>query len=220
MATRIVEHGLPTRVVDAELAGARSKAPSVQEIVGKDLKRPPSVLLFEEPSYLGSDAVSVDRYFDQDIFDREIEMIWKTCWQWVCREDHIPEPGDFYTYEVAHLSYIVVRQADMSVKGFVNSCLHRCTKFKAGEGIGSASDIRCPYHGWTWENDGALKSVPCAWDFGHVDPFPLPLRNRKAAQAGLAHGTHHCASAGRDRHRRPRVALPGGRLTHCGPSRK
>ena len=169
-------HGLPTPAGDDELASARCPAPSVQQIIATDAFPPPPVLAMEQPSYLGSSAVGVARYFDQDIFRAEIEKIWKRCWQWVCREDHIPEPGDNYTYEVAHLSYLVVRQADGGVKAFVNSCLHRATKFKAGEGFGSGDEIRCPYHGWSWDNDGALKAVPCAWDFGHVDPakFSLP----------------------------------------------
>ena len=163
----IIEHGLPA---SGDPASARCPSPSVQEIVARDAVPPPAVLQMEEPAYLGSEPVSLDRYYDQGIFDREIERIWGRTWQWVCREDHIPEPGDFYTYEVAHLSYLVVRQKDMSVKGFVNSCLHRATKFKRGEGMGSSGSIRCPYHGWEWENDGRLKAVPCAWDFTHVDP--------------------------------------------------
>lgn len=176
MLTDVRPHGLPEPLDPAlDLAKVRCDAPSVQEIVAQDSLPPPAVLRMEEPAYLGSAPVSVDRYYDQARFDQEIEKIWKRTWQWVCREDHIPEPGDYYTYEVAHLSYVVVRQEDMSVRGFVNSCLHRATKFKRGEGIGSAASIRCPYHGWEWSNDGSLKSVPCAWDFSHLDPQKMSL---------------------------------------------
>lgn len=173
MLNAVKPHGLPG-AGDAETA--RCPGPSVQQIVAGDERAPPPVLAREEPRFLGSEDVPLARYFDPDIFAAEIEKIWGRTWQWVCREDHIPEPGDYYTYEVAHLSYLIVRQADGSVKGFVNSCLHRATKFKRGEGIGSSDTIRCPYHGWTWENDGQLKAVPCAWDFAHVDPagFHLP----------------------------------------------
>lgn len=176
MLEALRDHGLPVQETNEDtLAAARCPGPSVQDIVSGDALPPPPVLAFEQPCYLGSDPVGVARYYDQGIFEQEIEKIWKTTWQWVCREDHIPEPGDFYTYEVAHLSYIVVRQEDGSVKGFVNSCLHRATKFKSGEGIGSGRDIRCPYHGWSWNNDGTMKSVPCAWDFAHVDPAKTGL---------------------------------------------
>lgn len=172
----IRDHGLPEPADRDQLATARCPAPSVQQIIARDAVPPPSVLTMEEPVYLGSEDVGVERYYDQRIFEAEVEKIWKHCWQWVCREDHIPEPGDYYTYEVAHLSYIVVRQDDGSVRGFVNSCLHRATKLKATEGFGSAGELRCPYHGWTWGNDGGLRQVPCAWDFAHVDPakFALP----------------------------------------------
>lgn len=182
MATVIKEHGLPTKAKSE--TPARCPGETVQDIVARDAVPPPQVLRLVEPVDLDKAPVSVDRYFDQDIFDREIETIWKKTWQWVCREDHIPEPGDFYTYEVAHLSYLVVRQGDGSVKGFVNSCMHRCTKFKRGEGIGSADNIRCPYHGWTWNNDGSLKAVPCAWDFDQVDPAETALPEVRIAHWG------------------------------------
>jgi phenylpropionate dioxygenase-like ring-hydroxylating dioxygenase large terminal subunit len=175
MHLSIKPHGLPIGGDQSELSDRRSPGPTVQEIISADALPPPDVLAFEQPAQLDCAPVPFQRYYDQAVFDAEIEKVWKACWQWVCREDHIPEPGDFYTYGVAHLSYLVVRQTDGSVKGYVNSCLHRGTKFKRGEGIGSGRDIRCPYHGWTWHNDGKLKAVPCAWDFGHVDPAAASL---------------------------------------------
>ena len=38
-------------------------------------------------------------------------------------------------------------------------------------------EIRCAFHGWTWELDGGIKRLPCGdWDFKHVDKerFALP----------------------------------------------
>ncbi|MFM6832210.1 MAG: aromatic ring-hydroxylating oxygenase subunit alpha [Novosphingobium sp.] len=185
MLEAIVPHGLPDYIEGEDLSAVRCPgAPSMQQIVANDVMPPPPVLAMEEPVFLGSAPVSVNRYFDQSIFEAEIEKIWKKTWQWVCREDHIPEPGDFYTYEVAHLSYVVVRQDDMSVRAFVNSCLHRSTKFKRGEGTGSGDNLRCPYHGWTWNNDGSLASVPCAWDFAHIDPDKTGLPQLRVGQWG------------------------------------
>lgn len=168
MTDAIRPHGLPEQD-DLALGEARCPAPSVQEIIKGDLHPAPPVLAHESYEYLGSEDIPYARYYDQDFFDAEMEKIWQRTWQWVCREDHIPESGDHYVYEVGHLSYIVVRQDDGSVKGFVNSCLHRGTKLRKSEGFGSASQLRCPYHGWTWANDGELKAVPCAWDFPHLD---------------------------------------------------
>ncbi len=174
MAGQVNPHGLP--VQDGRPHGeARCPAPSVQQIVAADLNPPPAVLAHENYEFLGSEDIGYERYYDQAFFDAELEKVWGRTWQWVCREDHIPESGDHYVYEVGPYSYIVVRQEDGSVKGFVNSCLHRATKLRKAEGCGSAAELRCPYHGWTWANDGALKAVPCAWDFPHVDPAKTAL---------------------------------------------
>jgi len=155
---------------------ARCPGPSVQEIVRGDAHPAPPVLTSEHYEFLGDADIPVRRYTSQDFFEREMKLIWPRTWQWACREEHIPEAGDYYVYEVGPFSIIVVRQKDESIRAFVNSCLHRGTKLRPCEGDGHASELRCPYHGWTWAIDGALKKVPCAWDFPHVDPeaFHLP----------------------------------------------
>jgi len=163
----IKPHGIP-QPDGLERGAARCPGPDVQTIVAADALKPPPVLSFQDYRFLGDGDVDFQRYYDRDFFAAEVEKIWGRCWQWVCREDHIPEAGDFYVYEIAHLSYIVVRQNDGGLKGFVNSCLHRGTKFKRAEGAGAADDIRCPFHGWTWSNDGRLKAAPCAWGCGKL----------------------------------------------------
>lgn len=159
-----------------EPGAARCPGPSVQDILGRDVVPAPAVLAFEEPRYMGPGDVSYDRYYDPTIFNNEVERLWKRTWQFVCREEHIPEPGDHFVYEVVGLSFIVVRQHDGAIKGFWNSCLHRGTKLRPAEGFGSSEEFRCPFHGWRYGIDGSLAAVPCAWDFPHVkkDEFHLP----------------------------------------------
>jgi nitrite reductase/ring-hydroxylating ferredoxin subunit len=175
MLDTTVPHGLP-KADGLESGEARCPALSVQQIIKGDAHKAPPVLTQENYKSLGTEDLSFARYYDQAIFDKEMERVWGRTWQWVCRDEHIPEAGDHYVYEIGHLSFIIVRQDDGSVKGFVNSCLHRGTKLRPCEGFGSSADLRCRYHGWTWANSGALKSVPCAWDFPHVEPekFALP----------------------------------------------
>lgn len=155
---------------------ARCPGLTVQELVSRDAVPPPAVLREENYTFLGDADIPADRYVTQEFFDREMEKIWKNSWQWACREEHIPSAGDYYVYEVGPFSTIVVRQRDGGIKAFVNSCLHRGTKLRPCEGEGSAENLRCPYHGWTWDLDGGLASVPCAWDFPHVEPekYGLP----------------------------------------------
>jgi len=123
----------------------------------------------------GPKRISTDRYWKKEFHDLEIEKIWKKTWQMACREDEIPNAGDYYVYEVAHLSYLVVRQADGSVKAHQNICLHRGRLLKDCSGRGE-KEFRCPYHGWAWNLDGSLKEITTEWDFPGVrnDVAQLP----------------------------------------------
>lgn len=170
----------PMPVVPGDYAGlkpgeARCPAPSVQEIIRGDAKPAPAVLAHEHYEFLGDEDIPYERYISHDFFRLEMERLWPRVWQWACREEHIPEVGDYYVYEVGPYSIIVVHAAD-GIKAYYNSCLHRGTKLRASEGDGHASELRCPYHGWTWSLEGDLVKVPCAWDFPHVTPeqYKLP----------------------------------------------
>ncbi len=149
--------------------------PSTQEIVHRDGRPVHPVLAMESPMFLGDADISIDRYISQEFFDREMERLWPRVWQWACREEHIPEVGDYYVYDIGNYSIIVVR-ADSGIKAYVNSCLHRMTKLRPSGTDGHASELRCPYHGWTWSLEGDLSRLPCAWDLPHVTPekFKLP----------------------------------------------
>ncbi len=178
---------LPNEVPGAQSLApgdARCPGPSVQDIIEHDAHKAPPVLAHTSYEYLGSGDIGYERYYSQDFFDREIERIWKKTWQWVCREEHIPEPGDHYVYEVAHLSFLIVRTDDGGIKAYYNACLHRGTKLRPGEGTGHTAELRCPYHGWTWSLEGELKRVPCPWDFPHVEPEDYRLPQVRVGQWG------------------------------------
>jgi len=125
----------------------------------------PEYLAIEKPPYNPRVMrVPVDRYFKQAYHDLEVERIWKKSWQWVCREEEIPEVGDHMIYEVANLSFIVVRTGAKEFKAYWNSCLHRGRKLREFGGK-RASELRCMFHGWAWNIDGSLKDMTCGWDF-------------------------------------------------------
>ncbi len=74
----------------------------------------------------------------------------------------VREPGSYLTLTVGDVPLVVVRQADRSLKAFVNVCRHRGTTLLSearGDGLRS---IRCPYHAWTYGLDGALRAFPGA----------------------------------------------------------
>jgi phenylpropionate dioxygenase-like ring-hydroxylating dioxygenase large terminal subunit len=175
MTAHNVVNDIPGDYANLKPGEARCPAPTPLEVMAGDAVPPPPVLAHESPQFLGEDDIDFSRYTSQEFFDREMEKVWTKVWQWACREEHIPQVGDYYVYEIGTYSVIVIRTED-GIKAYHNSCLHRGTKLRAEQGMGSARELRCPFHGWTWGINGQLKSVPSAWDFPHVKPeaFSLP----------------------------------------------
>jgi phenylpropionate dioxygenase-like ring-hydroxylating dioxygenase large terminal subunit len=145
----------------------RSSGISYQQLLDTDTRPVPEVLRWESPLDEGPVRVPRERYVSQEFHDLEVEKLWKKVWQMACREEELPEVGDTVTYEIAESSIVIVRSAPDRVQAFHNVCLHRGRKLR--EHTGNVSQLRCPFHGWTWNLDGSLKEIPCRWDFPHVD---------------------------------------------------
>jgi phenylpropionate dioxygenase-like ring-hydroxylating dioxygenase large terminal subunit len=168
-----------TKPSDPNLApgAARCPGPSTREIIVSDGDQVPGALLEEQYEFLGDEDIPFGRYTSPAMFDAEVDKVWSKTWQWACREEHIPEVGDYVVYDVAHYSLIVVRTAPEVVKAYYNSCPHRGMQFFEPGSRGTRKQFfRCPFHGMSWHLDGALKEIPCRWDFPHVqdDDFQLP----------------------------------------------
>ncbi len=132
----------------------------------------------------GNTRVPAAVYYDRAIHDREVERLWSRVWQLVCLEEEIPEVGDYHVYDIAHLSFLVVRTAPDRIKAYRNACLHRGRKLRATHGRGTR-DLRCPFHGWCWELEGSVKEIPGQWDFPDVD---LDAYGLPEAQVDTWHG--------------------------------
>uniref|UniRef100_UPI00061AF126 aromatic ring-hydroxylating oxygenase subunit alpha n=1 Tax=Mycobacterium sp. UM_Kg1 TaxID=1545691 RepID=UPI00061AF126 len=153
---------------------ARSPGPTVQELLATDTREVPKPLLEESFEFLGSEDIDKARYISADFHRLEVDKLWKRVWQMACREEDIPEPGDYVVYDVADMSLIVVRTPGGEIKAYHNACLHRGRRLC--DDSGHANQLRCPFHGFTWSLEGALTDVPCRWDFPHIDDakFGLP----------------------------------------------
>jgi phenylpropionate dioxygenase-like ring-hydroxylating dioxygenase large terminal subunit len=107
------------------------------------------------------DRAHTSLYTDPAIFEAEIAKIFEATWIWVGHESELPGPNMFKTAWVGTQPVIVTRDKAGSIHVLLNRCRHRsasvCEKKK-----GKASVFVCPYHGWSYEPDGALRKVPFA----------------------------------------------------------
>lgn len=155
----------------------RSSGITYQQLLDTDTYPVPDVLRLESPRYLGSDDVPTARYTSRAWHEAEVEHLWRRVWQFACREDELPHVGSHVVYEIATLSFVVVRVADDQIKAYYNSCLHRGRQLKDNDG--RCSEFRCPYHGFTWALDGRLASIPARWDFEHTSDEEMSLPEAK-----------------------------------------
>jgi nitrite reductase/ring-hydroxylating ferredoxin subunit len=166
----------------AAAVGARSAGISYQELLDTDPFPVPEVLRMESPRYLGSEDVSIERYTSRAWFEREVEGLWKRVWQFACREEQLPFVGSHVVYDIAGLSFVVVRSAPGEIKAFYNACLHRGRQLK--DHSGRCSELRCPFHGFAWDLQGKLSDVPARWDFEHLDDGEFALPEAKVGTWG------------------------------------
>lgn len=103
--------------------------------------------------------VPAERYYSPEFYELEKQRLWSRAWQFACREDEIPKPGDFVEYTIADQSILLIRQRDNSIKGLFNACRHRATELAKGCGSLPGGRLVCPFHGWSYHLDGSIASV-------------------------------------------------------------
>lgn len=108
-------------------------------------------------------------YVDDEIFNLEMSRIFASNWVFLVHEAELPKAHDYKVVSIGGRSTIVSRQPDGSFTAVLNRCTHRASAVCHQES-GNAQTFRCPYHGWTFRNDGTLTVVPfddgyeSAWD--------------------------------------------------------
>ena len=108
-------------------------------------------------------------YIDPRFLDLELATTFANSWQYACRVDQVGEPGQFVTLELAGEPLLVVRGGDGVLRGFFNVCRHHAAAVVT-EASGCLKRLRCPYHGWTYTLEGALKAAPAFEGVQDFDP--------------------------------------------------
>ena len=116
------------------------------------------------PPPVTADRIPADAYVSPDYVRLEKEHLWPRVWQMACREEEIPRPGDFYTYDIADESISVVRKQDGTIAAYHNVCPHRGRRLTSG--CGRMGRFHCKYHGWQWNLEGEATEVVDRQDWG------------------------------------------------------
>ena len=98
-------------------------------------------------------------YTDPRLLELEHQRVFGRTWQVVGRVDQLDEAGRYITGTVGNEPIVVVAGGDNTLRGFFNVCRHHAAAVATGP-AGKVPSLRCPYHGWTYGLDGALKGMP------------------------------------------------------------
>jgi phenylpropionate dioxygenase-like ring-hydroxylating dioxygenase large terminal subunit len=128
-------------------------------------------------------TVTKDNYLSTEFLLKEKEQLWPKVWQVACREEEIPNSGDYIVYDVADESIVVVRNRDGGFNAFFNVCPHRGRQIM--EGCGHAVNFRCQYHNWTFDLNGRNIVVQDKHDWaGALDNEDIDLVSLKTGSWG------------------------------------
>ncbi len=108
----------------------------------------------------GTSTLPWEWYRDPDVLHLEQERIFRHQWQYVGHTGEVPEPGSFVATRAGDVPVVVVRDADGEIRAHVNVCRHR--GHLLCEGAGRRETLQCPYHAWTYDLDGSLRTAPRA----------------------------------------------------------
>lgn len=97
-------------------------------------------------------------YTDPDFLEVEKKILFRTDWVCLGRVDEIPNIGDYITADIVGEQLLIVRDNDNEIRVMSNVCRHRSSMIASGRG--NKKRFTCPYHAWSYDNDGQLLSAP------------------------------------------------------------
>lgn len=101
-----------------------------------------------------------DVYVNDEIFDLEMQHLWRRAWIYVGHDSQVPSTGDYITTQIGREPVVMIRDREGAVHVLLNRCAHKGAKLVTAPSGNSGSVLRCGYHGWTYHHNGGLRTIP------------------------------------------------------------
>jgi phenylpropionate dioxygenase-like ring-hydroxylating dioxygenase large terminal subunit len=105
-------------------------------------------------------VLDAEVYRDPQRYRRELDTVFGEAWFPAMPSSDVAAAGDYVVWDQLEQSVAVVRLADGSVTAWHNVCQHRGAWLVEGAGHCARGRIRCPWHGFGYDLDGTLRTVP------------------------------------------------------------
>ncbi|MDX2215846.1 MAG: aromatic ring-hydroxylating dioxygenase subunit alpha [Oculatellaceae cyanobacterium bins.114] len=113
-------------------------------------------------------------YTSEYVYQLEQERVFGKRWLYVGDISQLPEPGSYFTLEIAQQPLLIVKNLDGQLRGFFNVCPHRAGPIALD--AGQCHRFTCLYHAWTFDLNGELKAMPHMADAEALNPGEFGLK--------------------------------------------
>ncbi len=115
--------------------------------------------------YFRPGYVHRDLYVSPAVFAQEMKSLFAGSWVYIGHASEVPNPNDYVTRHIGRRPVILTRDRDGAIHVLINRCPHRGT-LVCRKDRGNAGRFTCPYHAWTFMNDGRCIGVPLRDGYG------------------------------------------------------
>ncbi len=115
-------------------------------------------------------------YFDEAVYQSELQNIFCSSWQYVCHVSKLAQPGAYAVQDIGDQSVVVVRDQKGKINAHHNVCRHRAHRLLEGSGQ-TGSVVVCPYHNWTYALSGELKFARHSEEVANFDRSEFCLKS-------------------------------------------
>ena len=109
-------------------------------------------------------------YTDPELFELEIKHLFEAGWVYAAHESQLPKANDFLTLNIGRQPILLTRDGEQKLHGFFNACLHRGARV-CREKTGNRKVHMCRFHGWCYNQKGALVNVTGEPEGGYPSGF-------------------------------------------------
>ena len=158
-----------------------------------DIRRKVDSAVVEDPEK-GIYRARRNMFTDPDLFELEMKYIFEGNWIYLAHESQLPNNNDYLTMWMGRQPVIVSRTRTGEITAVLNACAHRgamvCRRKKDNR-----STWTCPFHGWTYSNNGKLLKVKEAKGAGYPEQFnkdgshDMPKLSRFESYRGFLFGS-------------------------------